>query len=284
MYPKKRRTTKRPMRSPGYRSGGSGAIGRMPNYGPQSMQMRVGIPAIKRNLTPQTMTTSFTATTSGVGSPINIWQSGTGNTEFLIAGTHDPSIRFSSTLRQVNYAVGGTVAVTPFYGADTWSDLYDYYRIDRVEVQCFVGAMCINDANTSINTIASIVSPSLLAQPVLVYAVDSGDANPVTTNQLLSFGNCQMKQILPNDPIEFSYKPAAIMDLGNAVGAPGAGPTFSPKIDSLTPQVDHFGFKMCALGMTALPQNTAGTATNAYSGLVTFVIRQYVTFFDRRTI
>lgn len=272
--PMKRRRAPTRKRNPGYRNGVMSRFSQNANF-------KTGKMAIKPSLGSTSVSSVFTATTSGIpqgGFQLSIFQETTGETNFVYPGTaSNPSLTLLTNLQQCIFGLGGsggTPRTISFSGATVFQGLYDFYRIDRVEVLIFVGNSWVADASIG-NPSANGASD--FATPVIIYAVDSNDATAVSQSNLLSYANVQMKQAAVNAPIQMSYKPAANADFGNTVGTAGAGPVFSPKISTSTPLVSHHGVKMCPMGLSATP--TAGTAVSS----VTFVVKQYVTFFDRRS-
>lgn len=247
----------------------------------QQANFRTGSRAIKPNLGPTSCSSVFTATTSGIGAAgtgfqLLISQDTLGVTRWqLPLVVEDPCLTLSTNLQNLTFLIGGTARTVIFNGASVFQGLYDFYRIDRVEVIMYVGGTWVSDAGGA--QAAPAASSADYSTPVIVYAVDSNDNLATTQSNLLSYANVQMKQCAVNAPVQFSYKPAANADMGNVAPLAGQGPVFSPKINTSTPLVNHYGVKMCPMGLSSTPN-----AAHAISG-VAFVVKQYVTFFDRRS-
>jgi len=273
--PMKRKRAVARRRTPGYRNGVIGT--RMS----QSANFRTGLRAIKPSTGSTSCSSVFTATTSGIGQQpggfqLAITQANAGTTTWeLPLVTADPCLTITTNLQSCIFLVGGVARQITFTGSSVFQGLYDFYRIDRVEIILYVGNSFVADASNSGAGPAAASSDFL--SPVICYAVDSNDSAVITQSNLLSYANVQMKQCAVNAPITLSYKPAANADFGNTVGTAGAGPVFSPKINTSTPLVNHHGVKMCPMGLSATPPNAHAIAGCA------FVVRQYVTFFDRRS-
>jgi len=270
---RKRNLTRR--RTPGYRNG-------VMNRTSQSANFRTGSRAMKPTAGLSSGVSSvFTTTTSGIatqpgGFQLLVTQTDTGLTRWTAPGVTDSvSLCLSTTLNEVGFTLGNSVLRLAFAGSDTFRNLYDFYRIDRVEVLMYVGNNWVADAATTTNPTTNGAGD--FCSPVIVYAVDSNDAVAVSQQNLLSYANVQMKQCAVNSPIQMSYKPAAEAQLGNVTAIQGTGPVFSPKIGTSTPNVIHYGVKMCPMGLSATPTAQITTAG------VAFVVKQYVTFFDRRS-
>ena len=222
----------------------------------------------------------FTTTTSGIsanpgGFQLVVQQEPSGETYWTIPAIgQNPSITLSTSLRNVVFNLGGILRSLVFNGAQTYESLYDFYRIDRVEVLMYAGTQWVADVDAIPGSTSGAAD---YTQPVFIYAVDSNDNQPVTQANLLSYANVQMKQCAINAPIQLSYKPAAEAQLGNVTAVQGAGPVFSPKIGTATPAVQHYGIKMCPMGLGATPSGSTSI------GGVCFIVKQYVTFFDRRS-
>jgi len=253
-------------RRPGYRTGVNNRMSQNSNF-------RIGSRALKPStLGSQTVSSVFTTTTSGVQRYQVVQTSGGTSVFDSFGNSNSTSLRIRTTLGSASITCGTHTGDYPFPGASVFEDLYDFFRIDRVEIIMYVGS-------TWVGTITEETTPTNIidtATPVIAFAVDSNDGDAVTQDQLLSYANVQMKQAAVNSPIQMSYKPAANADLGNAVNIAGTGPVFSPRIATATPSVQHFGVKMVPLGLSA----TNGAAQSL--SLVSFVIKQYVTFLDRR--
>lgn len=276
--PMKRRRTVPRRRTPGYRNG---VVSRTS----QSANFRTGARALKPTAGLSSSVSSvFTATTSGVsalpggGFQLYINQNNAGLTTWTIpepAPVFSSSLCLSTTLNSVSFNLNGTLRTLTFTGASTFQGLYDFYRIDRVEILMYVGATWVADGTTSLAQ--SNHGAADFSTPVFVYAVDSNDSNSISQSQLLSYSNVQMKQCAVNSPIQMSYKPAAESQLGNVTNVQGTGPVFSPKIGTNTPSVPHFGVKMIPMGLSSTPTGDIAMSSAA------FVVKQYVTFFDRRS-
>jgi len=259
---------RRPARAPGYRYGGAAK---------QQASFKKGPMSVMSNLGSQRMQTCFTTCTSGNVSQINVIQNPSGDTSWysVVGGPlSSVSLTGQTTLENFVMTIASVPITVPFPSALTYADLYDFYTIERVEVTMFVGSNWMNIAGDTAGT-----DVSAFPQPVIAYAVDSDDANGVTQQQLLSYGNVQLEQPTLSKPITFSYRPSATADLGNSVGAAGTGPVFSPKVSTLTPGVGHYGFKMIPMGFSAFNGTPA-----SFTATVNFIVRQYVTFSDRRTL
>jgi len=266
---KRKRRMVRPKRNPGYRSG-------MLNRTSQNSNFRIGSRAIRPSTSSSTVSTLFTASTSGSavtgGKLINVQQTAAGDSLFTIGGTgFGSALRIVTDLNRTVLFIGNGNYILGFTGSDTMQSMYDFYRIDRVEISMYIGA------STTMLTSGTSISVTQHATPVIVFAVDSNDSDDVTQTRLLSYANVQMKQADINSPILMSYKPAAAAEFGNVLANVGTGPVFSPKVACTTPQVPHYGVKLSPMGMSVVPADGTNLAT------VNFVIKQYVTFFDRRT-
>jgi len=271
---KRRRTKSRPGARTYARNGGMGV--RTFN-GRQSSQMRVGPTAIARSLSSPSLSTVFTVSTAQLNQSIRVEQQITQDTLFKSAALSGPSIRISTQLGGISVYIGGGDTFYPFSGVAYLQDTFDFYTLDRVEILMYCGSS-LRGTIPGVDNTQEIASA---AQPVYAYCVDSNDVDPTTLAQVLSFGNVNMKQIEVNAPIQCSYKPAGVLDMGNT--SPGQGPVFSPKINTLSSGVEHYGFKVAPMGLSAYPDPGTGP-TPICIGLVTFVVKQYVTFYDRRTL
>jgi len=282
--PMKRRRpmpTARRRKTPGYRNGVTSRTS-------QSANFRTGSRAIRPTAGLSSSVSSvFTTTTSGIsdqpgGFQLTIDQGANGQTLWNMpasggqpSGGADTCLTVSSTLNAIAISTGSNPAkILTFEGASVYESLYDFYRIDRVEIIIYVGASWVADGSIANPVVGGSADH---CQPVICFAVDSNDNAPCTQQQLLSYANVQMKQCVANSPIQFSYKPAGLVNLGNVQGIQGSGPVFSPKIATSTPNVVHYGVKMVPMGLSATPTNYTSVAG------VSLVIRQYVTFFDRRS-
>lgn len=270
--PMKRKRLVGRRRTPGYRNG-------VVNRTSQSANFRTGSRAMKPTAGLSSSVSSvFTATTSGViaqpgAFQLVIRQENNGSTLWeLPTIAAEACLAISTTLNAVGFTIGGTLRQLTFNGASTFQGLYDFYRIDRVEIVMYIGNNWISNVDPTVGGAADYNSP------VVVYAVDSNDSVPISQANLLSYANVQMKQCAVNSPIQMSYKPAGEAQLGNVTTISGTGPVFSPKIGTATPNVVHYGVKMCPMGLTCTPPNGTSLAG------VAFVIKQYVTFFDRRSV
>jgi len=271
----KRRRTKSSAGARTYsRNGGAGV---RTSQGRQSSQMRVGPTAIARSLSSPSLSTVFTVSTSQLNQTIRVQQETTQTTSFKSGVLTGPSIRISSQLGGISVYIGGGDTFYPFSGVAFLQDSFDFYTLDRVEILMYCGSTLMG----SIPGVDNTTELASAAQPVYAYCVDSNDVDPTTLAQVLSFGNVNMKQIEVNSPIACSYKPAGVLDMGNT--SPGQGPIFSPKINTLSSGVEHYGFKVAPMGLSAYPDPGTGLAPICI-GLVTFVVKQYVTFYDRRTL
>jgi len=251
-------------RRPGYRSGVNSRMSQNSNF-------RIGSRALKPSTAgSQTVSSVFTTTTSGV-QRYQIVQTTGGQSVFdAFNASSGTSLRIRTELEKATIICGTSTLDFTFPGAGVFQDLYDFWRIDRVEIIVYVGSTWMGDVDNNQGGVIDV------ATPVIAFAVDSNDADAVTQDQLLSYANVQMKQAAVNAPIQLSYKPAANADLGNAVNIAGTGPVFSPRIATATPSVQHFGVKMVPMGLSAVSGVTQSLS------LVSFVIKQYVTFLDRR--
>jgi len=265
----------RPARAPGYRSGGSRKpSGYMFKMGPRSL--------LRDSSTQQRITTTMTATNSGVLAPIMIAAGTSGNCYFKINSVNSYSLRMRTTMEgcyldYTNIGSGADLQLDmPFTQSSLYEDLYDFYRIDRVEVQMFVGSAW-NGSTPGTEAGADVAAA---AQPIIVFAVDNNDSRSTPSDVLIGYGNVEMKQVTLGDPLQLAYRPAATADLGNAVGAAGTGPVFSPTIGTTTPGVSHFGLKMAPLGFSAAVGNNGETII----GMVTFVVKQHMTFIAKRSL
>jgi len=237
-------------------------------------EFKSGLRALRSNLGPTQVSTCFTATTSGQRQ-ISIWQLPNGKTEFRepITLAQADGLRISTSLRGFTTYLDTFSFEVCFDTAESYTEMYDFYTLDRVEVTMFVG-----QSWSAFTFGGTTVSTTMLdiANPVIWYTVDSQNVDEVRQFQIINDSEVQFKQPVVNGPIELSYTPSSPQFIGGfTLGNTGAKPSFSPKISTRDGNVQHFGVKMCPMGLTTDPPEDYPMSC------VSFIVRQYVTFYDR---
>jgi len=192
-----------------------------------------------------------------------------------VNGVSGTSLSASFSLNGVTMYINGVQqGEIPMPGRQTYKDMYDTYRIDRVEIELYVGADVTLDTTSN----ATVVSRF---QPIILYAEDSEDAVNTPMNELLQYGNTQVVQPLPGKPCKFAIRPCAAMIASQVsagiVAATGYSRKFSPELNITSADVQHYGFKMCSnMGQT-------GTVGSTVSRMpVTFKFKYFMTMMDTR--
>lgn len=224
-------------------------------------------------LTHQQVSTAFAATTSGQNQ-IAIWQKTDGSTVWRrpdIVGLEDECLTISSTIDQFILHLDIIDLVIPFRDADDYKSVYDFYTIDRVEITIFCGTNWYGSSWAFANGVPEVTNP------VLVYGFNGKDANATILPQLLCYDKVQMKQMAVNSPVEMSYRPSAKVEMGSGVAV---SPEYSPMLNTSGggETIEHHGVKMIPMGLTATPPEDIPLA------LVSFVVKQYVTFYGRKSV
>lgn len=187
------------------------------------------------------------------------------------AGNIGTSLSFIFSLNQVRILVDGGVAVQiPVPGIAALLAMYDSYRIDQIDMEMYVGSMNCQDASLS--------GSQAQFQPIILMSPDTEDAANTPLNDLLQYSTTVVVQPTNGKPATMSIKPAAIVgynaDPGGAVA--GFGRKFSPTLAIATPDVGHFGIKMCS----DMARTTNGSLR--HYGNVTFRFRYHVTMMGTR--
>jgi len=239
----------------------------------QNQAMRNGPRSISRGVAGGSIKRVMTQMTSDTMGQISIYTLAGGSTRFFAAGTFGTSLQMAFSLQQTEIYLGPAVVASlanPGYLFQTGS--FQRYRLDRIEVSMYVGSNTMTDIGSSV---AQPQAVTQLAQPMVMYVVDSDDTAPLTQNQILSYGNMQLHQPTLGKPLQCSFRPSALTQLGDATGAANlAGTTFSPIISCDFPNTAHLGIKFVPTDFSVFPG--AGT----YQCAVNFVIKYHMSFFD----
>ena len=165
------------------------------------------------------------------------------------------------SLDQVEVCLDGTQLLgIPTNGLNSYTTMYDEYRIDAIEVYTYINGVVNGHRDT--------------AMPILASVVDTDDNQPLNHASIQEYGNCEMHQMVPGSPTYTKFQPAVNQAVYvNDGGTLGKGRTFSPTLDINSSSVVHYGYK-------AVP--FAFGASAATICLIDFRIRMHVTFFGQR--
>ena len=133
-----------------------------------------------------------------------------------------------------------------------WSEfgaLYDQYKINYVLVNLMWSpkdSLTVDPNN-----------PGQSIYPVLYYYKDyDDDATPGSLANIRERSNLRTVRISPNRTIRIVVKPAVSMMMYRSATTTGYGPKWNQKIDVATPDVPHYGLKMC---VSYLPNQVCGS-------------------------
>jgi len=235
--------------------------------------MRVGPRSVSSSLSTGAIKRVMTQMTSGNLGQIVIYTSSSGDCRFALGSANNQSLQLSFSLAETHIYVGPSIAASianPSYIIQTAS--FQRYRIDRVEVSMYIGSNMQTDQGSSVSQPLGVTE---MAQPIVMYVVDSDDSNPLNQDLIQSYGNMQMKQATLGSPIQCSFRPSALRSMNNSTGSTvNAGTVFSPICSTDFPEVEHFGMKFVATDFSVFPAATTKQAA------VNFVVKYHMTFFD----
>jgi hypothetical protein len=125
--------------------------------------------------------------------------------------------------------VGLSFALSDLPGYTEFTNLFDQYRIDRIELKLIPN---VTDS-----------FPSSLLTGTIQSVIDYDDGNtPTTTTELLQYENCQVNNIVDSQ-VQLDFKPRVA--LAAYAGAFTSYANATSWIDSASPGVQHFGVKFC---------------------------------------
>ena len=258
----KRYTRKGPA-SRQYRIGGAGPQRAALRVGPRSAAAATSTGQIKRTMTQMT---------SGNIGQITILTDAAGACQWQLGTQRNQCIQLGFALQETNVYIGTAIVATipnPAYLFQTAT--FQRYRLDRIELSMYVGMNSVMDETPGTNPL--IVTE--LANPMVMYVIDSDDSAPVTQDMIMTYGNMNLLQPTVGKPLQCSFRPAALNNLANTTGVGvNAGTTFSPIISTDYADVNHFGFKAVATDFSVFPGG------GAYQCAVNFVVKYHMTFFD----
>ena len=126
--------------------------------------------------------------------------------------------------------------------------LYDQYKINYITLKLMWSP------KTSLSVDPN--NPGQSIYPVLYYYNDyDDDAAPSSLANIRERSNLRTVRISPNRTINIIVKPAISMMMYRSATTTGYGPKWNQKIDVATPDVPHYGLKMC---VSYLPNQPCG--------------------------
>lgn len=230
-------------------------------------QFKSGSGAVRHTHHDDKVSTVFACSTKGT--EISIYQKTDGSTSWYIDQNpqEEECLTLFTNVLSMYLRLDTFAILFNFRNVLDFIENYEFYTIDRVEIAMFVGSTFTS------STFAADYSV-LATNPIICYSVDRRNSNPENLESLLVNEDVGLKQMSDGLPIEMSYAPTAYYNL--AVNGQKGAPVFSPKLSTATPNLDHFGAKFAVFGLNAKPQ------TPLAIGLVSFVVKQYVTFYNKR--
>lgn len=116
----------------------------------------------------------------------------------------------------------------------TFTDLFDQYRITKIECSLMPRAVTTHLSGTAIGT-----TPTYM-----YYAVDYDDGNaPTTVGELQQYGNCRTICMTPGTVKHISFKPHVAMAAFSGAFTSYANMT-NQWLDCASPSVQHYGLKV----------------------------------------
>lgn len=158
-------------------------------------------------------------------------------------------IAFAFQLQNIVTEFGNATTVnTAIAGSTEFTTLFDQYRIDKVEMQCFYSA-----------TVTDGVAGSNIPMPCMYIVNDYTDTNVAAgTTNLAEYSQARVVQFSQSAPMirHTLYKPSAKIDMRITGGTQPAGEARSPWLSTSFPDVNHFAIKCQAIGIPFFDPNS----------------------------
>lgn len=181
----------------------------------------------------------------------------TPNTGFAGLNLFDLEMTFS--LNQTQFYVGGVLysnASNP--GASDFTALYDFYRLDKVEVAIMYGANSFSPG------------PSTVAQlPILNIVFDPSDSSAISLSSILQYQNLHIVQ-MGNQRTQNGYTVTCAPRPLISAGGTQSAVEMNPWINKDTPGVAYYGIKMF--------YDNAGSTLATSIGNLTFYVKYHWSF------
>lgn len=210
--------------------------------------------------------TRCTTTNYQNGNALGIVTSALGYPQWKSGAVANENLSMSFNLNGVTVYIGGTqVFVATFPNNTDFTNLFDNYRIDRISMW----ALPSFDGANVISSAAGAISAQQL--PWFVHAVDYDDIASTGSVGLMQYDNARFTQLEGNrETMLRSFVPRSQTQVAAAGGTVGYRPTKLSWIDSASPAVDHFGFKM------AIDNSSQANVANQVIGSVNFIVKYHI--------
>lgn len=183
------------------------------------------------------------------------------------------SLQFAFSSGQIQYALGSTTAIGPTPGNGTaFSNLYDQYRIVKVEVEFYW------TSNSSLVTEQGTSSTGSLSLPVVIGVIDYDDSSALlSATAALGYSSSKSFQLGANGSnygrqVMYLNRPTVQSVTQFTGGTSSSMFIVSPWLDTDSPNTLHYGMKLW------IDTDPLQTSSNYTSGAVTFNFRMHVQY------
>uniref|UniRef100_UPI004048013E hypothetical protein n=1 Tax=Pseudomonadota TaxID=1224 RepID=UPI004048013E len=182
-------------------------------------------------------------------------------------------LSFAFSLQQVLVTFGDSTEISATVPSDTeFINLFDQYRIDRVDMEIYYSATNHNAVNATTNT---------LVMPVINCVTDFDNRTVTSLTNLLEYPQVRSKQLGNNRPFKHTvWKPAA--NISAELEGATTGVAMSKRngfYDTSFPDVLHHGIK---ISYQTFGDGPPDYSPDLFSGVAQFRFKIYFTFKNPR--